>query len=91
MVTLDGEVDAVGDEGWGVAEEVDIFVNLLDDFEGELADKGAVGDEEDGDLFVAAADGPEDGQRRSFGELILAFEVPVQKDCAVRRIGRDQR
>jgi hypothetical protein len=91
VVPLDGKVDAVGDEGRGVAEEVDIFVNLLDDFEGELADEGAVGDEEDGDFFVAAADGAENGERRSFGELILAFEVPVQKDCAVRRIGRDQR
>src|ERR1700722_12219225 len=91
MVTLDGEVDAVGDEGRGVAEEVDIFVDLLDDFEGEFADEGAVGDEEDGDFFVAAADGAEDGERRSFGEMILAFEVPVQKDCAVRRVGGDQR
>ena len=91
MVPFDGEVDAVGDEGRGVAEEVDILVDLLDDFEGEFADEGAVGDEEDGDFFVAAADGAEDGERRSFGELILAFEVPVQKDCAVRRVGGDQR
>ena len=90
VVALDGEVDAVGDEGGGVAEEVDVLVDLLDDFEGEFADEGAVGDEEDGDFFVAAADGAEDGERCAFGELVLAFEVPVQEDCAVRRVGRDQ-
>ncbi len=90
MVALDGEVDAVGDEGGSVAEEMDVLVDLLDDFEGEFADEGAVGDEEDGDFFVAAADGAEDGQGRSFGELVLALEVPIQKDGAVRRVGRDQ-
>ena len=83
MVAFDGKVDAVGDEGRGVAEEVDVFVDLLDDFEGKLADQGAVGDEKDGDFFVAAADGAKDGQRRSFSELIFAFEVPIQKDRAV--------
>ena len=90
VVALDGEVDAVGDEGRGVAEEVDVLVDLLDDFEGELADESAVGDEEDGDFFVAAADGAQDGQGRAFGELVLALEVPIQKDSAVRRVGRDQ-
>ena len=63
VVALDGEVDAVGDEGRSVAEEVDVFVDLLDDFEGEFADEGAVGDEEDRNLFVAMADGAEDGER----------------------------
>ena len=91
VVTLDGEVDAVGDEGWCVAEEVDVFVNLLDDFEGEFADEGAVGDEEDGDFLVAAADGAEDCQCRAFGELVLALEVPIEKDCAVGRVRCDQR
>ena len=36
MVALDGKIDAVGDEGGGVAEEMDVLVDLLDDFEGEL-------------------------------------------------------
>ena len=36
VVALDGEVDAVGDEGGGVAEEVDVLVDLFDDFEREL-------------------------------------------------------
>ena len=84
VVALDGEVDAVGDEGRGVAEEMDVLVDLLDDFEREFADEGAVGDEEDRDLFVAAADGAKDGERGAFGKLILAFEVPIQKDCASR-------
>ena len=83
VVALDGEVDPVGDEGGGVSKEVDVLVYLLDDFEREFADESAVGDEENGDLFVAAADGPEDGQRRSFSELIFAFEVSIQKDRAV--------
>ncbi len=91
VIALDGEVDAVGDEGGGVAEEVDVLVDLLDDFEREFADESAVGDEEDGNFFVAAADGAEDGERRSFCKLILAFEVPIQKDCAVGGIGRYQR
>ncbi len=60
VVALDGEVDAVGDEGGCVAEEVDVLVDLLDDFQGKLADEGAVGDEEDRDLLVAMADGAED-------------------------------
>jgi hypothetical protein len=34
----------------------------------------------DRNLFVAAADGAKDGQRGAFIELVLAFEVPVQKD-----------
>ena len=80
VVAFDGEVDTVGDgSGGSVAEEVDVFVDLLDDFEGKLADEGAVGDEKDGDFFVAAADGAKDGQRRSFGELVLALEVPIKK------------
>ena len=91
VVTLDGEVDTVRDEGGGVAEEMDVLVDLLDHFEGKLADEGAVGDEEDGDFFVAAADGAEDGQRRSFGELVLALEIPIEKDRAVRRVGGDER
>ncbi len=90
VVALDGEVDAVGDEGGGVSEEVDVLVDLLDDFEGKFADKSTVGDEEDGDFFVAATDGAKDCQCRSFGELVLAFEVPVQQDCAVRWVGGDQ-
>ncbi len=73
-----------------VAEEVDVLVHLLDDFERKLADEGAVGDEEDGDLFVAAAHGAKDLQRGALIELVFAFEVPVQQDGAVRRIGRDQ-
>ena len=47
VVALDGEVDAVGDEGGRVAEEVDVLVDLLDDFEGQFGDEGAVGDQED--------------------------------------------
>ena len=90
VVALDGEVDAVGDEGGRVAEEVDVLVDLLDHFERKFADESAVGDEEDGDLLVAAAYGAEDRQRSAFGELVLAFQVPVQKDGAVRRVRRDQ-
>ena len=90
VVALDGEVDAIGDEGWGVAEEMNVFVDLLDDFERKFADQSAVGDEEDGDFFVAAADGTKDCQRSAFGELVLALEVPVEKDGTVRRIGCDQ-
>ena len=63
MVALDGEIDAVGDKGRGVSEEVDVLVDLLDDFEGEFADEGTVGDEEDGDFLVAAAHGAKDLQR----------------------------
>src|SRR5437763_4875750 len=78
MVALDGEVDAVGDEGGGVAEEMDVLVDLLDDFEGEFAYEGAVCDEEDGNFFVPAADGTQDREGGAFGELVLAFEVPIE-------------
>ena len=91
VVALDGEVDAVGDEGGGVAEEVDVLVDLLDDFEGEFGDEGAVGDEEDGNLLVAAADGAEDLQGGAFVELVVAFEVPVEEDGGVGRVGGDER
>ncbi len=60
VVSLDGEVDSVGDEGGGVAEEVDVLVDLLDHFEGQFGDESAVGDEEDRDLLVAMTDGTED-------------------------------
>ncbi len=91
VVALDGEVDAVGDEGRGVAEEVDVLVDLLDDLERQLADEGAVGDEEDGNLFVAAAHGAQDLERGALVELIVAFEVPIQQNRTVRRIGGNQR
>ncbi len=90
VVALDGEVDAVGDEGGGVAEEVDVLVDLLDDFERELGDEGAVGDEEDGDLLVAAADGAEDLEGGAFVELVVAFEVPVEEDGGVGGVGGDE-
>ncbi len=90
VVAIDGEVDAVGDKGGGVAEEVDVLVDLLDDFEGKLGDEGAVGDQEDGDLFVAVPHGAENVERGAFFELIVAFEVPVQKDRGVRGIGGDE-
>ena len=91
VVALDGEVDAVGDEGGGVAEEVDVLVDLLDDFEGELGDEGAVGDEEDGDALVAMADGAHDLEGGALVELLLAFEVPVKQDGGVGRVGGDER
>ncbi len=91
VVSLDGEVDAVGDEGGGVAEEVDVLVDLLDDFEGEFGDEGAVGDEEDGDAFVAVADGAEDFEGGAFVELVFAFEIPVEEDGGVGGIGGDER
>ncbi len=90
VVALDGEVDAVGDEGGGVAEEVDVLVDLLDDLEGELADEGAVGDEEDGNLLVAMTDGAEDLECGALVELVLAFEVPVEEDGRVRGVGCDE-
>ena len=88
VVALDGEVDAVGDEGGGVAEEVDVLVDLLDDFEGEFADEGAVGDEEDRDFFVAAADGAEDGQRGAFVRTgsRLRGPSPAGLRCAMGRM-----
>ena len=91
VVALDGEVDAVGDKSGGVAEEVDVLVDLFDHFERKFADQCAVCDEKDGDFFVATTHGAEDRKRGSFGELVLAFEVPIEKDCAVGRIGGDQR
>ena len=41
-------------------------------------------------IHGAAADCTENGECGAFGELVLAFEVPVEEDGAVRRIGRDQ-
>ena len=37
IVALDRKVNAVCDEGWSVAEEVNVFVHLLDHFEWQLA------------------------------------------------------
>ena len=83
MVTLDGEVNAAGDEGRGVAEEMDVLVDLLDDLDGEFGDQGAVGDEEDRNLLIAMADGAEDLQGGGFCELIIAFEIPIKQDGGV--------
>ena len=83
MITLDGEVYTVGDEGWSVSEEVDVLVDLADDFKGEFRDQGSVRDEEDGDLLVAAADGAEDLEGFALLELVVAFEVPVEEDRGI--------
>ena len=91
VVALDSEVDAVGDEGRGVAEEVNVLVDLLNDLEGELGDEGAVGDKEDRDPFVAAANGAEDLQRSAFIELIVDLEVPVDQDGGVGGVAHDKR
>ena len=91
VVALDGEVDAVGDEGGRVAEEVDVLVDLLDDFERQFADQRAVGDEEDWNFFIAAADGAQNLQRGALVELVFAFQVPVQQNRRVRWVGADQR
>ena len=63
VVALDGGVEARGDEGGGVAEEVDVLVDLLDDFERELGDEGSVGDQEDGNFFIAMANAANDVER----------------------------
>src|ERR1700739_4616022 len=80
-----------GEEGGGVAEEVDVLVDLLDDLEGEFGDKGAVGDEEDRDFFVAMADAADDVECGALFELRIGFEIPVQQDRGVARIRGDER
>ena len=91
VIALDGGVEAGGNEGRGVAEEVDVFVDLLDDFEGKFGDQGAVGDEEDGDFFVAVAYTANDVERGAFFKLRFAFEVPIEQDGGVAGIGGDER
>ena len=91
MVALDRRVEARGDKGGGVAEEVDVFVDLLDDFQRQFGDQGAVGDEKDGNFLVAVADAANNLERGAFFKLRVAFEVPVQQDGRVAGIGRYQR
>ena len=53
MVALDGGVEARGDKSRRVAEEVDVLVDLLDDFERQFRNQRAIGDQEDRHLLVA--------------------------------------
>src|SRR4051812_16686784 len=73
VIALDGEVNAVGDESGCIAEEVNIFVDLLDYLERKFADQGAVCNQEDWDLFVPMPDSTKDLKRSAFVELALAF------------------
>ncbi len=91
MVALDSGVEAGGDEGGGVAEEVDVLVDLLDDLEGEFRNQRPVGDEEDGDFFVAVAYAADDIEGGAFFELGVAFEVPVEQDGGVGGVGGNER
>jgi len=69
VVAFNGGVETAGDEGGGVAEEVNVLVDLLDDFKGEFGDEGSVGDEEDRDFFVAMADAANDVEGGALFEL----------------------
>src|SRR5271170_2295037 len=71
VIALDSEVDAIRDERWGVAEQVDVFVDLFDHLERQLVDESAVGDQENRDLLIAAAYGSNDLQRGAFIELMV--------------------
>ena len=55
MITLNRKVNPVRNECRRIAEEVNIFVNLLHYFERQLRDERPVGDQKDRHLFVAAA------------------------------------
>ena len=76
MVSLDSEVDPVGDERGGIAEEMDVLVDLLDHLERQLRDESAVGNEEDRDLLVAMANGAENLERSTFIKLALRLRGP---------------
>ena len=91
VVALDGGIEARGNKRRGVAKEVDVFVDLLDDFQGKFGDQGAVGDEEDRDLLVAVTYTANDVERGAFFKLRVAFEVPIEQDGGVAGIGSDER
>ena len=90
VVAGDGEVHPVGDKGGGIAEKVDVFVDLLHHFQRQLADQRAVRDQEDGNFLVSAAHGANDLQRCAFVELVFFLQIPIEQDGAVRWIRFDQ-
>src|SRR5580704_52841 len=70
-VALHSEVNAVGDKRRRIAKEVNVFVDLLHHFQRKLADQSAVGDQENRNLFVAAADVADDSERGPLVKLVL--------------------
>ena len=91
MVPLDSEVHAVGDKCRGIAKQVDVLMHLTHDFERQLAHQRAIGDQKDRHLFIALPHSAQDLKRGVLGELVIAFQIPVQQDCAVRRVRGHQR
>ena len=91
VVALDRGVEARGDEGGRVAEEVDVLVHLLDHFQRKLGDQGPVGDEEDRDFLVAVTDPADDVERGALFKRRVAFKVPVEQHGGVGGIGGDER
>ena len=63
-----------------VAEEVDIFVDLLDDFQRQFRNQSAIRDQEDRNLFVAVTYAANNIERRTFFKLRVALKVPVEQD-----------
>ncbi len=74
-----------------VAKQVDVLVHLLDHFQRKLAHQRAIGDQKDRHLLVAMTHLANDLERGHLGKLMLALEVPIQQNRAVRRVGLDQR
>ena len=74
-----------------VAKEMDVLVDLLDDFKRQFRDQRPVGDEKDGDFLIAMAHAADDVERGALLELRVAFEVPVEQDGGVGWVGGDER
>jgi hypothetical protein len=91
MVALNRGIETRRDKRGRVSEEVNIFVNLLDNFEREFGNQGAIRNQEDRDLLVAVADVPNNFKSGALFELRFAFEVPVQQDGGIAGIGSHER
>ena len=74
-----------------VAEEVNVLVHLLHDFQRQFADQRSISDEEDRHLLTSAANSADDLQSRAFIELMFLFQIPVQQDGAIRRVRLNHR
>src|SRR5208282_901295 len=91
LITHHREIDSVGDKGWGIAEQVDIFMHLFHDLDWQLAYECPVGDEKNGDLAITSSHRPNDFQSGALIELRVLSKVPIEQDGAERRVGLDER
>ncbi len=91
VITLDGGIEARGDKRGSVAEQMDVFMDLLHDFQRQFGDQCTVGDKENGNLLVAVPNAANNVECGALFKLGVAFEVPIEKNSRITWIRCNER